>query len=177
MEKTNTHQMVKIAFLSALAAILFIFEFPILPGTPLQADLSDLPVIIGGVIFGPSAVITIAFLKNLLHVFFISRNAGLVGELANFAYAVIIAMPLALVFKYKKIDGLKLIVISALSVLIAAVLMHVFNYYVTFPLFGLSQEGAWDILNKIYFPFNLVKGSLLMALFIIVKPFFDRLKA
>lgn len=177
MEKTTTHHMVKIAFLSTLAVILFIFEFPIIPGSPLQVDLSDLPVILGGVLFGPGAVLMIAFLKNLLHVFFISRNAGIVGEIANFAYALFIAMPLAIAFKNTKLNQSKTIVVSILTVFIAAGLMHVFNYYVTFPLYGLSKEGAWGILSAVYLPFNIIKGSLLMVLFIVLKPFFDRMQA
>lgn len=175
MVKTSTHRMVKIAFLSTLAVILFIFEFPIIPGSPLQVDLSDLPVIIGGVLYGPGAVILIALLKNILHVFFISRNAGLAGEIANFAYAVFIAMPVALACYKRKPSQLKTVLISGITVLIAAFLMHLFNYYVTFPLYGLSQNGAWEVLRTLYLPFNLVKGTILMVLFVILKPFFDRM--
>lgn len=176
MEKKNTHHMVKIAFLSTLAVILFVFEFPIIPGSPLKVDFSDLPVVIGGVLFGPGAVIMIAFLKNLLHVLF-SRNAGLAGEIANFGYAVFIAMPLAIAFKYKVLSKTQVILVSILSVFVAAAGMHVFNYYVTFPMYGLSKVGAWGILRAVYLPFNLVKGAVLMLAFNVLKPFFDRMKA
>ncbi len=175
MKKTNTHQMVKIAFLSTLSVVLFFFEFP-LAGSPLQIDFSDFPVIVGGALFGPGAVIMIALIKNLLHVFFISRNAGIVGEIANFAYAVFISMPIALAFRYRQWGKPATFGMSVLAVFIGAGLMHLFNYYVTFPLYGLSHEGAWTILNTVYLPFNLIKGSILMGLFVILKPFFDRLK-
>lgn len=175
MKKTTTHTMVKIAFLTTLAVILFIFEFPLIPGSPLQADLSDLPVIFGGVLFGPGAVFMIALLKNVLHVFFISRNAGIAGEIANFAYAVFIALPPALLFYKRKVKPMNQVLISIATVFIAAFCMHLFNYYVTFPLYGLKQDGAWLILRSVYLPFNLIKGSILMALFVTLKPYFDRM--
>lgn len=175
MKKTTTHQMVKMAFLALLSVLLMLVEFPI-AGSPLQFDLSDLPVIIGGVLFGPSAVILIALVKNILHVFFISRNAGIVGELANFAYAVAIAMPLALAYKYTRPNKIQLLVLCVVSVLGAAGFMHFFNYYVTLPLYKVPQEGAWILLRTIYLPFNLIKGSILMVLFVILKPFFDRMR-
>ena len=46
------HQMVGVSCLSALAFILMMFEFPILPVAPyLKMDFSDLPVLIGGFIY------------------------------------------------------------------------------------------------------------------------------
>ena len=143
MKKTTTHTMVKIAFLTTLAVILFIFEFPLIPGSPLQADLSDLPVIFGGVLFGPGAVF--------------------------------IALPPALLFYKRKVKPMNQVLISIATVFIAAFCMHLFNYYVTFPLYGLKQDGAWLILRSVYLPFNLIKGSILMALFVTLKPYFDRM--
>nr|WP_252968751.1 hypothetical protein [Erysipelothrix rhusiopathiae] len=40
------------------------FEFYVLPGSPLQADLSDLPVIVGGYLLGAGPGLMIAFLKK-----------------------------------------------------------------------------------------------------------------
>lgn len=174
MKKINTHQMVKIAFLTTLSVILFLMEMP-MPGVPLQFDLSDLPVVLGGVLFGPGAVITIALLKNILHILFISKNAGFVGELANFAYAVAIAMPFALAYKYTSLTKLQTVMVAILSILLSSLFMHVFNYYVTFPLYGLSQVGAWTVLKTTFLPFNLIKGAILMGLFVVLKPFFDRM--
>ncbi len=174
MKKMNTHHMVMLAFLSAIATVLFMFEFP-LPGSPLQFDLSDLPVLIGAVLYGPGAVIIIAFLKNVLHILFISKNSGLVGELANFVYAVSLALPLSLLVSQIKKHPKKRMGISIAIVVFSSLLMHLFNYYVTFPLYGLSQEGAWQMLNAIYLPFNLIKGSILMILLSLIKPVFHQL--
>ncbi len=174
MKKTNTHQMVNIAFLSAIATILFMFEFP-LPGSPLQFDLSDLPVMIGGILYGPGAVVLIAFLKNVLHVFFISRNAGIIGEIANFAYALAIALPVSLAISKVNMRSKKGFLTATLVVLGSSLFMHLFNYYVTFPLYGLSQDGAWQVLNAVYLPFNIIKGSMLMILLSFIRPIFYKL--
>lgn len=175
MKKTNTHQMVKIAFLSAIAVVLFMFEFP-LPGLPLQFDLSDLPVMMGAVLFGPGSAIMIALLKNIMHMLFLSKNAGIIGEVANFAYALAISLPLSVLIYRKHLTKPKLILTGFITVVGAALFMHVFNYYVTFPLYGLSQDGAWQILNAVYLPFNLIKGTILFGLLVLIKPVLNRFK-
>lgn len=48
-------RLVGIACLSALAFILMLFEFPIIPmASYLKIDFSDVPVLIGGYIYGPA---------------------------------------------------------------------------------------------------------------------------
>ena len=174
MKKTTTHQMVNLAFMASLALILFLFEFP-LPGSPLQFDLSDVPVIISAYIFGFGPAIMVAFLKNLAHIFFITRNAGIAGEVANFLYAMAIMTPIALMRHKIKASLGKTFSLAIFTVLFAAVLMHVLNYLIVFPLYGLSRVGAWEQLFYVFLPFNLIKGSLLMVIFIAIKPYFDRM--
>ncbi len=172
MKKTTTHRMVKMAFMTAISVILFYFEFP-MPGSPLQFDLSDLPVIFTGYLLGFGPGVMVALLKNIVHALFISRNAGIVGELANFMYAVVIMLPIALI----RVKGTgKTILLCTFTVLYSSFLMLVLNYYITFPLYGLSQVGAWGILFSVYLPFNLIKGSILMLLYYISMPLLNRLK-
>lgn len=69
---TVTHQriqrLVGIACLGALAFILMFFEFPVLPMAPyLKLDFSDVPVLLGGYIYGPFGGIIIAAIKCLIH--------------------------------------------------------------------------------------------------------------
>ena len=73
----KVHQMVGVCSLSALAFILMLFEFPILPVAPyLKMDFSDLPVLIGGFIYGPAAGVMVAFLKCLIHAMTQGFSAG-----------------------------------------------------------------------------------------------------
>lgn len=171
MKKSTTHHLVQLAFMSALATILYIFEFP-LPGTGLQFDLSDLPVIITGSMFGIVPAVLVALIKNIAHLFFLTRNAGLAGEIANFAFAVLMSVPVSF---FKRKNRYQDIGIAFLTVLSTTLIMGFFNYYVTFPLYGMSKVGAWEIINSIYTPFNLIKGSLLMLFFTLSRPYLDRL--
>ncbi|AGN24157.1 hypothetical protein K210_02660 [Erysipelothrix rhusiopathiae SY1027] len=65
MKKYNTRTMVNIAMLTTVSMILYMFEFYVLPGSPLQADLSDLPVIVGGYLLGAGPGLMIAFFKKI----------------------------------------------------------------------------------------------------------------
>ena len=63
---TVSHQriqrMVGIACLGALAFILMMFEFPIIPvASYLKIDFSDIPVLLGGYLYGPLAGVVVAF--------------------------------------------------------------------------------------------------------------------
>lgn len=68
---TVSHQriqrMVGIACLGALAFILMMFEFPIIPvASYLKIDFSDIPVLLGGYLYGPLAGVVVAFIKCFL---------------------------------------------------------------------------------------------------------------
>lgn len=171
MKNFTTHHLVKLAFMAALSLVFMAFEFP-LPGTGLQFDLSDFPVIVTGSIFGFFPAVLVALIKNIAHLTFATRNANIAGEIANFTFAILLALPVSL------IKGRELkhnIMIAVITVIFASFTMNFFNYYVTFPLYGLPQEGAWDIILSVYMPFNIIKSSILMILYILTQPYLHRL--
>ncbi|EFY09698.1 ECF transporter S component [Erysipelothrix rhusiopathiae] len=172
MKKYNTRTMVNIAMLTTVSMILYMFEFYVLPGSPLQADLSDLPVIVGGYLLGAGPGLMIAFLKNLMHMLFLSKNAGPVGEIANFSYAVLIMLPIAL---YQPKTKSKRVGLYVFTVCASGLLMNIINYFITFPLYGMTQEGAWNLLFAVFLPFNLAKGTLLIVFFSVLRPHIHRI--
>ncbi|HEY4537347.1 MAG TPA: ECF transporter S component [Erysipelothrix sp.] len=170
MKKNDTRQLVEIAFLIAISVVLYMVEFPIIPGTPLQIDFSDLPVIVAAYTLGFIPAVFVALFKNILHIFFVTRNAGIAGEIANFAYALFIALPVIYFKKQKKYRYL------VYTVVFAAIAMHFFNAWVTFPLYGMPSEGKHQMLITMFLPFNLVKGALLYLIFALIRPYLDRLR-
>lgn len=69
--------------LTALAVALQYIEFPIPIMPPfIKLDFSDLPALIGAVMFGPMAGIIIQLLKNVIH--FAASNSMFIGEISNF---------------------------------------------------------------------------------------------
>lgn len=166
MKKMSTRNLVNAAFFAALATILYFMEFRI-PGHPLKMDLSDLPVLIASLISGPVVGVMVALVKNILHFFIISGDSNIAGELANFMFSVMLVMTTLLYSHKRTLIGL---VKMAFGILVASVIMNVLNYAITFPLYGLSREGAWVILNTIYFPFNIIKGVLLWIIVYTIYP-------
>ena len=84
--RVNTHKMIQIAMLGAIASVLMLFEFPLpfLAPSFYELDFSELPVLIGGFALGPVAGVIIELLKILLHLLIKGTHTAFVGELGNF---------------------------------------------------------------------------------------------
>lgn len=169
MKKINTRNLVNIAVLSAISSVLFLFEISIFP--PLAFDFSDLPVMLAGVSMGIVPGILVAIIKNILHLLLI--NSGLIGEIANVIYALIVMIPIAL-YMPKKVK--QIVVYFFVLVVVSAFVMCAFNYFFLLPIYGMTamnEKLAFIYSNAI--PFNLVKGSIIYGLFYIINRFMDRM--
>lgn len=88
--KKSVKKLTAVAMLTALATALQYIEFPIPIMPPfIKLDFSDLPELVGAVMFGPMAGILIALLKNLIH--FLASSSGFIGEISNFALGAVFA--------------------------------------------------------------------------------------
>ncbi len=66
--RSKVHRLVGIALLAAIGYVLMMFSFPIIPAFPfLKLDLSDLVVLLGGLLYGPVGGIAVAFVRSLVH--------------------------------------------------------------------------------------------------------------
>ncbi|MDR3552256.1 MAG: ECF transporter S component [Clostridia bacterium] len=87
--------------LSALSAILYFFEFPLIPGVAfLKVDLSDWPAAVAGVMLGPAAAVAVELIKTIIHV--CTRGFGDTmgfGDLINFIVGVALTVPLSAVLR------------------------------------------------------------------------------
>ena len=167
----------KIAILSAISAVIMLFEFP-LPFAPsfYELDLSEAVILMGGFAMGPMAAVCMELLKNLLNLVIINGTitAG-VGELANFAMGCAFVVPASLFYKYHK--TLKGAIISlVIGVASLVVVGCVVNYFVMIPAYvalahfpleailGMASKvnGLVNSLETMIIfavaPFNLVKG-------------------
>lgn len=168
MKKITTRNMVLIALLSGISYLFFMFEIRIID--PLQFDLSDLFVMIAGYLLGVVPGILVALLKNILHLMF--KSEGLIGELTNFIYALLIMIPLVKL----KAKNLNQVLVTTISIVIFVTLMiNVFNYFIAMPIYGIAQEIRIPMILSTFVPFNLLKTSALLIIFYFVKPFLNRL--
>ncbi len=80
---SKTRKITYVAMFAAISAVLMYFEFP-LPFLPpfLKIDLSGIPILLAAFMFGPVEAITVALIKDIVHLF--SSQTGGVGELADF---------------------------------------------------------------------------------------------
>lgn len=164
MKITRTRQMMHLALFVAIAFVLYYLEVPVFMA--LKMDFSDVPVLVGTYAFGPIFGFMVALSKNVLHFFF--KAGDFAGALANFSFSVLLIVPIAFV---RLRDSKKQLLGSALWVPVAAVLMHYINYYITFPLYyGTMTPDLIDYLWSFFFPFNLIKGSILLFLVWIINP-------
>ncbi|AMC93350.1 hypothetical protein AOC36_04970 [Erysipelothrix larvae] len=171
MKQFNTRTMVKIAILTAVSVALYALNFVVFE--PLKMDFSDLPVIVTGSMLGLIPGIIVAFLKNLIHLFFLGSTSPVVGEVANMSFSILIMLPFALL-KGKKWD--KYLIKSIIAILLASAGMFVMNYFVTMPWYGINESSERiRLLFSVYTPFNLVKSAILCGVFALIKPQIDRM--
>lgn len=174
----STSKLVKISILAAIGYILMFIAIPIPALFPdfLKIDISDLPVLLGGMALGPIAGIWIAFLKNLLQLVTGFSTTGGVGELANFIIGGSFVWIVSFIYSNKKnikgvIIGLLLGIITMTIVGCIANYVLILPFYSTImPIDQVINMGSKInplITNKITFilwiiaPFNLIKSSLI----------------
>lgn len=184
----NARSIAQIGMLSAIAAILMLFEFPLWFAPPFyQIDLSELPVLIGGFALGPIAGVLIELVKNLLKVAITGTTTGGVGELANFIIGCAFVLPSSIYYKRHKTRKS-----AAISMVIGTISMTILgcfiNAYILLPFyanaFGMPIDALIEMGTAInpnitsfttfvilaVAPFNLLKGTIVSLLtFLIYK--------
>ncbi|MDG2543591.1 ECF transporter S component [Lactiplantibacillus plantarum] len=176
MQHTTLHRLVGIALLGAIAYILMLLEFPILPVAPwMKIDFSDIPILIGLFLFGVGGAFVITIIKLLLH----SAMMGfaiydLIGSFASFLGTAVLILAFALVLRYYRgnpkwrmpvaivVATIGLVVIESL-----ANLTFVLPFYLQVMGMKLSMSLNTVVLGAVI-PFNLIKGLLVGNVFWLV---------
>ncbi|WP_076655511.1 ECF transporter S component [Lactiplantibacillus plantarum] len=176
MQHTTLHRLVGIALLGAIAYILMLLEFPILPVAPwMKIDFSDIPILIGLFLFGVGGAFVITIIKLLLH----SAMMGfaiydLIGSFASFLGTAVLILAFALVLRYYRgnpkwrmpvaivVATIGLVVIESL-----ANLTFVLPFYLQVMGMKLSMSLNTVALVAVI-PFNLIKGLLVGNVFWLV---------
>jgi riboflavin transporter FmnP len=172
MSGSKVHRLVGIALLSAVGFILQMFlEFSILPMFPfLKLDLSDLTVLLGGLLYGPVGGIAVAFVRSLLH--FLMTGAGivnLVGDLASFIASVGFMYPVVMLMKSKNSLGRQVAGLAGGTISLT-VIMSILNLVAIMPMylavmnFQLGMSTTKYVLIGVV-PFNLIKGVVVSVVF------------
>lgn len=132
----QTKRLVLTALLGAISTLLMILEFPI-PLVPpfIKMDFSELPVILGGFILGPSNGALIALIKIILRVLMRGTDTAFIGEIANLTYSLGYMLPAVLIYskmKTKKGAAISLFTGTVITSIIAVIM----NVFVIFPVYA-----------------------------------------
>lgn len=162
----TTKNLTMIAMLSAIAAVLMVFEIQ-LPFSPsfVKFDFSDLPVMLGVFLIGPFAGGIIAFMKILLHFLLNGTTSFFVGDLSNLLLTLSFVLPASFIYQQKKtkkttIQGL------LVSIICTSLLAIIFNLFLIFPLYlKVLNLKMVDLINMIHVVNPLVKDVFTMIVF------------
>ncbi|MCM1188484.1 MAG: ECF transporter S component [bacterium] len=187
----NTRKIAMIGMFSAVAMILFLFEFP-LPFAPAfyELDFSELPILVGTFAFGPTAGVLMEFVKILLKLCVKGTSTAFVGDLANFVVGCSFILPASLVYTFRK-SKKNAIIGCVLGTLCMTVFGTAFNAVYLLPafsaLFHMSMEDILAMGSAVnplmtegsivsfvaacVAPMNLIKGgSVSLVTLLIYKP-------
>ena len=107
MKKSSQKSLVQvatIAMLTAISFVLFLLEFPLFAALGhLKTDLSDIPALFAGIVYGPGAAVIIELLKNVIELIFkgIGTQMGF-GNLMNFIVGCAYVVPFSILFRSLK---------------------------------------------------------------------------
>lgn len=176
MKKLSVKNLVTIGMLSAIAYVLMLLKFPILPAFSfLKLDFSDIPALLAVLIFGPGAGILVELIKNILDYAMTGSETGVpVGHLSNFAAGIIFILPVYYI--YQKLKSKKgMIIALVLGTVIMSLAMSVLNYFLVLPAYTwflgmpeMSTSAMREMIVMGILPFNLIKGALTSVLFVVL---------
>lgn len=169
MSGSKVYRLVGIALLAAVGFVLMNFGLPLFFPF-LKLDLSDLTVLLGGLIYGPVGGIAVAFIRSLLHYIFTGAGVvNLVGDLAAFIASVGFMLPVVFALKRHQ-DVPHQLVGLGLGTLSLTVIMSLLNWVAIMPVymavmnFHLGMSITKYVLIGVI-PFNLVKGVVVSLVF------------
>lgn len=166
----------------ALAGILMLLEIPVFFAPSFyKIDLSELPVMIGGMYLGPVAAVIIELVKILLKLVLKGTTTAFVGDFANFAVGCSLVLPAVIVYHTRK-NRTRALVGLVTGTLVMTVFGTLFNAWYLLPafskLYGIPMDALiemgtavnpriHDITTFVIFsvgPLNLLKGVVISIL-------------
>lgn len=129
----TTQKVVMIGMLAALAGGLMLFEFPLpLIAPPFyKVDMSEVPVLICGLAFGPVASVMTELVKIMVKLMLKGTSTAFVGEFANFCVGCSMVLPVTIIFHAfkKKSSLLKSSIILVAANVVGVISMTVFGSF------------------------------------------------
>lgn len=157
-KKFSVKLIAKMGMMAAIACVLGLFRFPILPMVPfLTYDFADIPIIISAFAFGPVAGLLITVVVSFIQAFLLGGDQlyGFIMHILASGAFVIVA---SLIYKGHKTKKMAIVSLIA-ATLVMIVVMGAANYFVT-PYYygGAAMKEMVVQLMPFILLFNLIKG-------------------
>ena len=157
-KKFSVKLIAKMGMMAAIACVLGLFRFPILPMVPfLTYDFADIPIIISAFAFGPVAGLLITVVVSFIQAFLLGGDQlyGFIMHILASGSFVIVA---SLIYKGHKTKKMAIVSLIA-ATLVMIVVMGAANYFVT-PYYygGAAMKEMIVKLMPFILLFNLIKG-------------------
>ena len=182
-----TRKIVMIGMFSAIAGILYCFDFslPMIAPEFYKLDFSELPAMIAGFAFGPVAGVLVEFIKQLVKLVLKGTSTAFVGDLANFLIGCMLVLPSSIIYMFHKSKHTALIGCIA-GTIVMTIFGTWFNAFYLLPafskLFGLPLDtilgmgsainaGVKDLTTFVIFmvaPINIIKGVCISILTMLI---------
>lgn len=178
MKNTKIQLICKCAMMSALAAIVMLFEFAVPLVPPFyELDFSEVIILLTGFALGPMAAVITEALKIVLNLLLNGTNTMGVGEFANFMMGLALVLPATIYYQRHKTkkDALIGMIIGTIVLCIVAaflnyfVMLPAYAYFLNIPMEGLIQSATavngninnlFTLIILAVVPFNFLKGVL-----------------
>ena len=163
--KWDTRQLVTMALMCAIAALLSFIQIPLIPGvTFLTYDPSLMPAMVCGFAFGPAAGLAVGYVGAIIHGILM---ADFSGAIMNILVVTGFILPAALVYRRSRTfkSGVIGLVLSAVAATVMAILG---NLVITPMWLGVPLDAVVAMILPILTPFNLAKAGINAVLTLIV---------
>ena len=167
--KFGVRKMCTMAILAALSlALVLLIHFPIIPAAPwLEYDFANIPILIGGFVYGPIAGFVITVVACLVQALTVSAASGWVGFVMHVIATGTLVLVSSIYYKFDKSRKGALIALLLGSIAMTAIMIPT-NLHFTVKYWGQPLEVVKASIVPIIIPFNLVKsvGNSLIVLVI-----------
>ncbi|MDO5445881.1 MAG: ECF transporter S component [Eubacteriales bacterium] len=160
MKSKNLKRLAAMAVLAAVSvALASVVHFPVFPAVAfLEYDPADIPVLICGFAFGPSAGIFVVIVASLIQGLTVSASSGLYGILMHVIASSALVLTSSLIYRKHKtrkgaVAGICFGVLAMAAVMIPA------NLLITPYFMGCERSLVVDLLPYIIL-FNLIKAGI-----------------
>ncbi len=161
MNKYNTKKITTMGILIAISIILIIsplrFPFPAAPF--LEYDAGDIPILIGGFIYGPLSGILLTIVASVVQALTVSSASGWVGCIMHiFATSSLVGIAAGI---YSKKRTLKWAIIGLiLGSLSMTGIMIILNLIINPLFYGMTVDAVKQLIIPAILPFNIMKAGI-----------------